>query len=207
MMARVETVVHRRQAVAVGDGHWNEGRNMGKVYEEITPTLAEWIGEQQMFFVATAPLAGDGLINCSPKGIDTLRILGPKEVAYLDLTGSGIETAAHLRENGRIVLMFCAFTGPPKIVRLHGVGEALTSETAGFRELRPLFPDVRGARAIVRVRLNRIGDSCGHAVPRYEFLEQRDTLLHWADGKSDAELAEYRQRKNARSLDGLAGLL
>jgi len=159
-----------------------------------------------MFFVATAPLAGDGLINCSPKGIDTFRILGPREVAYLDLTGSGIETVAHVRENGRIVLMFCAFTGPPKIVRLHGTGEVLLPETVGFLALRPLFPEVCGARAIVRARLNRIGDSCGYAVPRYEFLEQRDALLKWADGKSDAELAEYHRRKNARSLDGLVGL-
>src|SRR5215212_1605891 len=98
---------------------------MGKLYDGITPELAEWLGEQRLFFVATAPLAGDGLINCSPKGMDTFRILGPREVAYLDLTGSGVETIAHLRENGRIVFTFCALAGPPKIVRLHGTGEVL----------------------------------------------------------------------------------
>jgi hypothetical protein len=98
---------------------------MGKSYDEITPELSNWIGRQRVFFVATAPLASGGLINCSPKGLDTLRILGPREVAYLDLTGSGIETLAHSRENGRIVFMFCAFEGPPKIVRLHGTSQVL----------------------------------------------------------------------------------
>ena len=100
---------------------------MGKRYDEITPELADWLNQQQLFFVATAPLAADGRVNCSPKGMDTFRILGPREVAYLDLTGSGIETVAHVKENGRIVLMFCAFAGPPKIVRLHGTGEAITA--------------------------------------------------------------------------------
>src|SRR5215213_4486141 len=102
---------------------------MGKTYEEITSPVAEWIERQRIFFVATAPLAGDGLVNCSPKGMDTFRIVSPAEVAYLDLTGSGIETAAHLRENGRIVLMFCAFDGPPKVVRLHGRGRVVARDT------------------------------------------------------------------------------
>src|SRR5438309_4716273 len=114
---------------------------MGKHYDEITPELADWLNQQQLFFVATAPLAADGRVNCSPKGMDTFRILGPREVAYLDLTGSGIETAAHVRENGRIVFMFCAFAGPPKIVRL-----------PDYPKLRALFPDYPGVRAIVRVR-------------------------------------------------------
>ena len=123
---------------------------MGKLYDEITPELADWLGQQRMFFVATAPLAADGLLNCSPKGMDTFRILGPREVAYLDLTGSGIETIAHLRENGRIVFTFCAFAGPPKIVRLHGTGEVVTSGAPDYERLRALFPDYPGARAIVR---------------------------------------------------------
>src|SRR5919201_7094587 len=110
---------------------------MGKVYDGITPELADWLTQQRMFFVATAPLAADGLVNCSPKGMDSFRILGPREVAYLDLTGSGIETVAHLRENGRIVLMFCAFAGPPKIVRLHGSGTVVTPESPRFHELSP----------------------------------------------------------------------
>src|SRR5829696_4707 len=110
---------------------------MGKTFDEITSPLAEWIRRQRIFFVATAPLAGDGLVNCSPKGMDTFRILSPTEVAYLDLTGSGIETAAHLQENGRIVLMFCAFDGPPKVVRLHGTGEVVPRRTSEYEALRP----------------------------------------------------------------------
>lgn len=179
---------------------------MGKVYESIDDKLAEWIGGQKMFFVATAPLAADGLLNCSPKGMDTFRILGPREVAYLDLTGSGIETAAHLQENGRIVLMLCAFTGPPQIVRLYGAGEVVTSRHAGFEDLCGLFPDFPGVRAVVKVRLTRISDSCGFSVPRYEFVEDRDTLNRWAESKGPDALATYRIKKNSTSLDGLPGI-
>jgi hypothetical protein len=176
------------------------------VFEEIGPELAEWIGRQRVFFVATAPIAGDGLVNCSPKGLDTFRILGPREVAYLDLTGSGIETVAHLRENGRIVILFCAMDGAPRIVRMHGVGEAVTPGDARFDALRARFPALPGARAIVVARLSRIGDSCGHGVPRYGHATDRDTLVRWAEAKGDGQLVEYRARKNARSLDGLPGI-
>lgn len=179
---------------------------MGKEYEVLTPELAAWIERQRMFMVATAPLAADGLVNCSPKGMDTFRVLGPREVAYLDLTGSGIETVAHLRENGRIVLTFCAFEGPPKIVRLHGRGEVLTAADPGFEELRPRFADFAGARAIIRVRLTRIGDACGFAVPRFEYRGERDTLEKWTAGKGAEGLARYQREKNAASLDGLPGL-
>jgi hypothetical protein len=179
---------------------------MGKTYDEISPHLAAWIAQQRMFFVATAPTSGDGLVNCSPKGMDTFRILGPREVAYLDLTGSGVETIAHLRENGRIVIMFCAFTGPPNIARLHGRGEVIESEHAEFAGLQSNFPDHAGARAIIRVRLDRIGDSCGYAVPHYEYAGERDALLQWAEKKGPAGLADYRVQKNAHSLDGLPGL-
>src|ERR671939_193862 len=113
---------------------------MGKEYEEITPQLAEWIQRQRIFFVATAPLAADGMVNCSPKGLDTLRVTAPREVAYLDLTGSGIETVAHLRENGRIVLMFCAFEGPPRILRLHGRGEVVSPAHPDWESLAGRFP-------------------------------------------------------------------
>src|SRR5919198_2760664 len=123
---------------------------MGMVYDAITPELADWLSQQRVFFVATAPLAGDGLVNCSPKGMDSFRILGPREVAYVDLTGSGIETVAHLRENGRIVFMFCAFAGPPKIVRLHGTGEVITPGAPDYPKLRAIFPDYPGRRAIIR---------------------------------------------------------
>jgi hypothetical protein len=179
---------------------------MGKLYDGITPELAEWLNQQRLFFVATAPLAADGLVNCSPKGMDSFRVLGPRDVAYLDLTGSGIETVAHLKENGRIVFMFCAFTGPPKIVRLHGIGEVLATGSPDYPELQALFPDYPGARAILRVRLTRISDSCGYAVPRYDDVGDRDTLLRWAESRGADGLKRYRQEKNTRSLDGLPGL-
>jgi hypothetical protein len=159
-----------------------------------------------MFFVATAPLAADGLINCSPKGMDTFRILGPREVAYLDLTGSGIETVAHARENGRIVFMFCAFDGPPKIVRLHGTSEVLVDGSPQYDSLSARFPDYIGSRAIVRARLTRISDSCGFAVPQYRYEGDRPTLVRWSESKGQEALRQYRRAKNARSVDGLPGL-
>jgi hypothetical protein len=179
---------------------------MGKIYDGITPELSHWIERQHLFFVATAPLADDGLINCSPKGMDTFRILGPREVAYLDLTGSGIETVAHSGENGRIVFMFCAFDGPPKIVRLHGTAEAFSLGSPQYELLSALFPAYIGSRAIVRARLTRISDSCGYAVPQYRYGGDRDTLIRWAESKGQDGLTQYRQAKNAQSLDGLPGL-
>jgi len=180
--------------------------SVGKLYDEITPELAGWLGQQRMFFVATAPLAAEGLLNCSPKGLDTFRILDPRTVAYLDLTGSGIETVAHLRENGRIVFTFCALVGPPKIVRLHGRGEVITSGQPDFERLQPLFPDYPGARAIIRARLIRIGDSCGYSVPRFDYAGERDALIQWAESKGTDGLTQYRREKNVRSLDQLPGL-
>jgi hypothetical protein len=179
---------------------------MGKSYDGITPELANWIEQQRVFFVATAPLAKDGLINCSPKGMDTFRILGPREVAYMDLTGSGIETVAHARENGRIVFMFCAFEGPPKIVRLHGTSQVCLADSPEYKLLSPLFPAYPGRRAIVRARLTRISDSCGYAVPQYGYVGERDTLARWAESKGEDGLARYRRDKNAESLDALPGL-
>ena len=179
---------------------------MGKSFDDITPELARWIERQHLFFVATAPLAQDGLINCSPKGMDSFRILGPGEVAYLDLTGSGIETVAHSRENGRIVFMFCAFEGPPKIVRLHGTAEAHFTGSPEYDSMSSLFPSYTGSRAIVRARLSRISDSCGFGVPQYRYGGERNTLIRWAESKGDDALAEYRRAKNARSLDGLPGV-
>jgi hypothetical protein len=179
---------------------------MGKTYDGISDTLAAWLRQQKMFFVATAPLAADGLINCSPKGMDSFRILGPREVAYLDLTGSGIETIAHTRENGRIVFMFCAFDGTPKIVRLHGVSEALQAGTPQYELLSPMFPEYPGRRAIVRARLTRVSDSCGYAVPRYDYVADRETLVRWSEAKGETHLEQYRTDKNTASLDGLPGL-
>jgi hypothetical protein len=179
---------------------------VGKNYDEITADLAQWLQEQRVFFVATAPLDARGLINCSPKGMDTFRILGPREAAYLDLTGSGVETIAHLRENGRIVLMFCAFAGPPRIVRLYGQGDVVTPESKEFAALHEQFPAFTGVRSLVRVRLTRIADSCGYGVPRYEYAGDRDGLARFAESKGAEGLASYRRAKNARSLDGLPGL-
>jgi len=179
---------------------------MGKPYDGITPELAEWIARQHVFFVATAPLAREGLINCSPKGMDTFRILGPRQVAYLDLTGSGIETIAHARENGRIVFMFCAFDGPPKIVRLHGTAAAHALGSPEYQSLSTLFPTLSGSRAIVSARLTRISDSCGFAVPQFSYTGERNALTRWSESKGNDGLAQYRHTKNRRSLDGLPGL-
>jgi len=179
---------------------------MGKQYEHLTDELVAWLGLQRMFFVASAPLAADGFVNCSPKGMDSFRVLGPRQVAYLDLTGSGIETIAHQRENGRIVFLFCSFDALPRIVRLHGRGEVLTPDSPDWVELRARFPEHPGTRAIVRAELSRIADSCGYGVPRYEFVGPRDILERSAEAKGPAGLARYHCEKNARSLDGLPGL-
>lgn len=179
---------------------------MGNVYDGITPALSQWIERQHIFFVATAPLAGDGLINCSPKGMDTFRIVGPREVAYLDLTGSGIETIAHSRENGRLVFMFCAFEGPPKIVRLHGTSEVHVPGSPLYDSLSGLFTAHVGSRAIIRADLTRISDSCGFGVPQYRYAGDRETLTRWSESKGPDWLAQYREAKNAKSVDGLPGL-
>ncbi len=180
---------------------------MGKLYPEIDAKLAQWIGAQQMFFVSTAPIALDGLINCSPKGTEgTFAVIDSQRVAYLDLTGSGIETVAHLRENGRIVIMFCSFEGPPKILRLHGRGSVHESGSAGYQALEDHFPAHPGARAIIEIAITRIADSCGYAVPHYDFVQQRDVLDKWTERKGDAALRDYRVQKNSRSIDGLPGL-
>jgi len=179
---------------------------MAKLFEQITPELAAWLREQHVFFVASAPLSSAGLVNCSPKGLDSFRVLGAREVAYLDLTGSGIETVAHVRENQRLVFLFCAFGGPPRIVRLHGRAEVIVPGSPAWEKLHAHFPAHPGARAIVRADLVRISDSCGYGVPRFEFIEERDTLLRSSEKKGESGLREYRAEKNSRSLDGLAGL-
>jgi len=179
---------------------------MGKIHESLNEHLRDFIKKQKMFFVSTAPLASDGLVNCSPKGLDSFRILDDHTVAYIDLTGSGVETIAHLKENQRITFLFCAFDGPPKLLRLYGKGKALEKGTEGFEKLKDLFPKYRSTRAIIKADIFRIADSCGYTVPLYEFKEDRDTWKKWGDSKSDEELAEYRKVKNDCSLDGLPGL-
>lgn len=186
---------------------------MGKVFEGIDAHLERWITAQTVFFVGTAPLDPDGHVNVSPKGpIDSLRVLEPLRVAYLDVVGSGAETIAHLRENGRIVIMLCAFAGPPRIVRLHGRGSVVTAGDPGFDELLEScgfemdgLPELR--RSIVVVELDRISDSCGYGVPLMAYEGRREHQDLWAAkklrvGGPDA-LLDYQREKNAVSIDGL----
>lgn len=178
---------------------------MGRVLDHIDEATAEWIRSQHMFFVATAPVEG-GRVNVSPKGLDSLRVLSPTEVAYLDLTGSGAETIAHLRNNGRITMMFCAFEGPPRILRLYGEGRHVLPQDAGFAELALLFPDRRAVRSIISIKVDRVQNSCGYAVPRMDYVEDRTRLDTWAANRTDDEIVEYWQEKNTVSIDGLPAL-
>ena len=179
---------------------------MGKVHEGISAELEAFLERQPMFFVATAPLASDGHVNVSPKGFDgTFVVLDEHRVAFLDLTGSGVETIAHVRENGRITIMFCAFEGPPRIVRLSGTANVVTCDDAGFAELAAHFTPLPGARAVVIVELDRVADSCGYGVPHMAFVGQRDRLLTWAQSRGDARLRDYRAERNTTSVDGLPG--
>lgn len=180
---------------------------MGKTYEQIDDKLKAFIEAQKMFFVATAPLSEDGHVNVSPKGYDAFKILGPNEVAYLDLGGSGIETQAHVQENGRITIMFCAFEGPANIVRLYGKGEAIDFDHPDYPDMLAKFPGFDRARAIIKINVTRISDSCGWGVPFYDFKGERDQLKRWVDNiNDDAEWRERRYNRNAESIDGLAGL-
>lgn len=179
---------------------------MGVLTGGIDAKVQAFIEAQRMFFVASAPLDANGHVNLSPKGLDTLRVLSPTSVAYLDYVGSGAETIAHLRENGRIVVMFCAMQGPPKILRLYGRGVALEPHDAEYLRLRPLFPPDPEGRAIVVVSIERVADSCGFGVPLYQFERDRTQLNDWADRKGADGLREYQINKNATSLDGLPAL-
>jgi hypothetical protein len=179
---------------------------MGEILTEIDDKLQSWINKQQMFFVATAPLSASGHINCSPKGSDSFRVINSLTVAYQDLTGSGIETIAHLQENARIVIMFCAFAGAPQIVRLHGNGTPLFPDSADYQQIAKLFHPHPGERAIIKIDVQRIATSCGYSVPLYDYVDGRDVLDKWSEQKSPAELVAYRQKKNQSSIDGLPGL-
>lgn len=189
--------------MGVGKG----GAVVGKLFTEISATLREFIEKQPMFFVATAPLSADGHVNMSPKGYDSFRMLGPNEVCYLDLTGSGNETSAHLLENGRITFMFCAFSGAPQILRLYGQGTTVLPGSERWEELAALFSDYAGARQIIVSSIDLVQTSCGFGVPRMEMKEQRDTLVRWAEHKGEDELEAYREAKNSESLDGLVSPL
>lgn len=174
---------------------------MAKFYEELTSALQQFIAEQQLFFTATAPTAGR--VNVSPKGIDTFRCLNQNTVAYLDLTGSGNETSAHLYENGRMTIMFCSFTAKPMILRLYGRGEVITPTHTDWEALVEQFHALPGQRQIIRLHIDSVQTSCGYGVPLYEFQRERPTLKEWAEKKGDEGLKAYREEKNLTSIDGL----
>lgn len=178
---------------------------MGRALPELTDELTEWIDRQHLFFVATAPEVG-GHVNLSPKGYDSFRVLDPLTVAYVDLTGSGAETIAHVRQNGRVTVMFCAFEGPPQIVRLYGRGEVVLPGDEAWDGLAGRFPELPGVRSIVRVALDRVQSSCGFAVPLMSFEGERGRLKEWAENRSTEELADYQASKNGVSIDGLPAL-
>jgi hypothetical protein len=179
---------------------------MGKVYEALDEALMGFIGRQHVFFVGTAPDSPEGHLNVSPKGLDTFRILGPNSVAYLDLTGSGIETVAHLRQNGRITIMFCAFEGRPLVVRLYGRGRVVEPGDPEWESLLTHFPEYPGVRSVVVVDVERVADSCGYAVPLYEFKGERSQLIAYANKKGPEGMEQYKAKKNRASIDGIAGL-
>lgn len=181
---------------------------MSKTFESIDEELSEFMDSQRMFFVGTAPRSDRGHVNVSPKGLPgTFAVIDPRTVAYLDLTGSGVETIAHLRENGRICLMFCAFEGPPRIVRIHGTGEVIEPGDDRFDDLSAHFERYVGARSIIRVRADRISDSCGFGVPRYEHIGDREQLTKWATTKGRDGIAEYQRERNQKSIDDLPSSL
>lgn len=182
---------------------------MGRTYPAIDVRLAQFLLSQPVFFVASAPLAGDGLVNCSPKSNNgELAVLDPHRLAYLDRTGSGVETIAHLRENGRLVLMFCAFEGKPRIVRVHGRGTVVTRDDDDYAALASRFTTDRliGVRSVVVLDAERISDSCGYGVPLMDFQAHRSQMPEWVDRKGEEGLRLYRAEHNAVSLDGLPGL-
>lgn len=180
---------------------------MAKVHEQITDKLAEFIRAQPMFFVASAPLGAEGHVNLSPKGFDCLRVLSPTQVAYLDRTGSGNETSAHLEENGRITIMFCAFSGPPNILRLYGRGRVVLPNAPEWAGLIGQFSSassvVPGARQIIVADIERVQTSCGFGVPLMDMVGQRTLLEDWACQQGEEGMSQYRQSNNQISIDGL----
>ena len=180
---------------------------MANTYPQLNDKLIAFIRRQKMFFVATAPLSAEGSVNVSPKGYDSLAIIDERTIAYLDLGGSGIETHAHVRENGRITLMFCAFEGAANIVRVYGLGEAVMFDDPGFAGKLALFPGFARARGVITVHVTRVQDSCGWAVPFYEYRGERDQLRRWVDAADGEAWVERRYAGNALSIDGLPGLV
>jgi len=179
---------------------------MARFYPELSESHQAFISQQRVFFTATAPISGS--INLSPKGMDSFRVLDEKTAGYLDLTGSGNETAAHLKENGRFTLMFCSFEGDPLILRLYGQGRVIRRQDAEWADQRPAFPDLPGERQIIMMHIETVQTSCGYAVPLMDYRGERDTLARWAEKKGATGLLDYWREKNRVSIDGLpTGLL
>ncbi|NEP51096.1 MAG: pyridoxamine 5'-phosphate oxidase family protein [Moorea sp. SIO3C2] len=174
---------------------------MAKFYSEINQDLKEFIEEQKIFFTATAP--EQGRINLSPKGINTFRCIDSKTVAYLDLTGSGNETSAHLLENGRMTIMFCSFTEKPLILRLYGHGQVIRPRDKEWETVYSLFNSLPGERQIIVLNVESAQTSCGYGVPLYDLKAERETLLKWANNKGKQGIHDYWQTKNIESIDGL----
>jgi hypothetical protein len=174
---------------------------MAKFYSELTDDLQQFIAEQHIFFTASAP--NSGRINLSPKGIDTFRCLDSHTIAYLDLTGSGNETSAHLIENGRLTIMFCSFTAQPLILRLYGQGSVVRPAETDWKALYNLFEPIAGLRQIIKLEIESVQTSCGFGVPEYDYAGDRDTLIKWAESKGETGLLDYWQDKNLVSIDGL----
>jgi hypothetical protein len=174
---------------------------MAQFFPRLDDALKSFIAEQHMFFVATAP--GEGRVNLSPKGMDTFRVIDDTTACYLDLTGSGNETAAHLRDNGRITIMWCSFGGAARIMRIFGTGKVARPGSAAFERLIGLFPAIVGVRQIMVIDIDEAQTSCGYAVPQYELVRERPTLVNWAEKQGDDGLRDYWGRKNLKSIDGL----
>ncbi|MEM7331420.1 MAG: pyridoxamine 5'-phosphate oxidase family protein [Chloroflexota bacterium] len=173
---------------------------MAKFFDHINDKIKKFISEQHIFFVSTAP--DNGRINLSPKGMDSFRVLGDNKVAFLNVTGSGNETAAHLVQNSRMTIMFCSFTASPLILRLYGQGQAIHDYDANWDEMLALFPPIIGARQVIVCDVESVQTSCGYAVPRMDFREERQTLIKWTEAKSDDQLQIYWEQKNVTSIDG-----
>ncbi|RWY53676.1 pyridoxamine 5'-phosphate oxidase family protein [Mucilaginibacter gilvus] len=176
---------------------------MAKFFDEINNQHREFIEAQKIFFTASAPLDAEGHVNLSPKGMDSFRVLSPTSVAYMDINGSGNETSAHILENGRITIMFCAFYGPPNILRLYGKGQTVLPGSAQWDALSPLFHLPLSSRQIIVAEIDKVQTSCGFGVPYYEYTGERDQAIKWADNKGEEGIEKYQAEKNLRSMDGL----
>jgi hypothetical protein len=191
---------HKTLALSFINHHLNA---MGKFSNSIQDSHKTFIEKQKMFFTGSAPLSADGHINLSPKGLDSFRVLSPNRVAYMDIVGSGNETSAHLLENGRITFMFCAFDGPPNILRLYGTGRTVLPQNSEWNELAPHFQMRLATRQIIVADIHKVQTSCGFSVPLYNYTGERDHADNWAEAKGEKGLINYMQEKNRISLDGL----